>query len=69
MSGTITVTTKPCTVCGKESQITAPAEGVKAWREGAFIQDALPELTTEEREMLISGTHPNCWDELFGDED
>jgi hypothetical protein len=63
-----TITTKPCVVCLRTSEITAPANGVDLWRAGAHIQDALPDLTADEREMLISGTHPDCFDQLF-DED
>ena len=69
MSTTVTVTTPACSVCQRTSQITAPSNAVEAWRAGAFIQDALPMLTEDEREMLQSGTHPDCWDELFGDDD
>ena len=30
------------------------------------IQDALPHLTAEEREFLMTGITPAEWDELFG---
>ena len=36
---------------------------------GPFIQDAWPESTAEQREQVISGTHPECWNEMFGEED
>ena len=29
------------------------------------IQDIFPELDSDDRELLISGTCPVCWDELF----
>ena len=64
-----TMTTPACAVCQRTSEITAPEAGVKLWREGARIQDALPTLTPDEREMLINGTHPDCFDELFGEDD
>ena len=32
---------------------------------GELIQEALPELSADQRELLISGTCPKCWDELF----
>ena len=33
------------------------------WQEeGVNIQNALPELSANEREMLITGICPNCWD-------
>jgi hypothetical protein len=64
----ITIITQPCMVCSRTSSITAPAEAVEQWRAGALIQNALPMLTADEREMLITGTHPLCFDELFDEE-
>jgi hypothetical protein len=34
-----------------------------------LIQVGMPSLTADEREMLITGTHPDCWDSLMTDED
>ena len=34
-----------------------------------LIQHAFPEMPMETRELLISGTHPECWDSLYKDED
>lgn len=39
--------------------------GYEAWKNGAMIQNAMPYLTADEREMLISGTCPQCWEEMF----
>jgi hypothetical protein len=36
-----------------------------AWCEGKLIQKAMPELTKDERELLISGTCGPCFDRLF----
>jgi hypothetical protein len=50
-------------------------EGVDAlgyirWSElGENIQDALPQLDTEQRELLISGTHAHCWEKMWGPDD
>jgi hypothetical protein len=43
--------------------------GIAKWRGGALIQDALPELDADQRELLVSGIHPECWAKMFGDED
>ena len=64
----ITLNTMPCRVCGEASTVTVPQEGYDAWRKGAYVQDAFPEMLADERELLISGTHPVCWDLLFSDE-
>ena len=33
---------------------------------GQSIQDIVPELSPDYREMLISGICPTCWDNMFG---
>lgn len=67
---TITVSTKRCYHCGEEGTLTMPREeglrGVEAYRNGEYAQDAFPFLSAEDREQIISGTHPKCWQELFG---
>lgn len=62
---TITVTTDPCRQCKVASALVVPREGYEAWRSGALIQNVLPTLTVDERELLMTGTHPQCWDELM----
>lgn len=34
------------------------------WRGGELIQDAMPKLTADEREFVMSGCTPSCWDRL-----
>lgn len=65
----ITVITPRCMFCGQQGEVRAPARGVQRWQDGELIQRALPELTAEQREQLINGTHPKCWDEMMGDEE
>ena len=36
---------------------------------GMCIQDALPQLTAEEREFLMTGITPVEWNEIFGSEE
>lgn len=44
--------------------------GYNRWRvEGVLIQDALPDLTPAQREILITGIGPEEWDETFKDDD
>ncbi len=56
-----------CRICSQEQEIIAPVAGLMAWEEGAFIQDALPELSAGDREMLISQTCDDCWQLMFGE--
>jgi hypothetical protein len=37
--------------------------------DGSLIQDALPDLTTGQREILLSGIAPEDWDAEFSDDD
>lgn len=57
-----------CPFCGKETTLTVSLDGYMAWREGELIQRALPELSSNEREMLISGICPECWEKCFGED-
>ncbi|MFY3742238.1 MAG: hypothetical protein HMLIMOIP_002702 [Candidatus Nitrosomirales archaeon] len=43
-------------------------EALIKWHYGMFIQDAFPELTPGERELIQTGTHSECFDAMF-DED
>ncbi len=42
-------------------------EQLQDWRDGTPIQDAMPNLTPDEREFIKSGITPKEWDEMFGD--
>jgi hypothetical protein len=67
---TIIAITKRCYHCGEEGALTMPREeglrGIEAYKNGEFAQDAFPFLSADEREQIISGTHPKCWAEMFG---
>lgn len=58
-----------CPFCGCLNFINVSAEGYEAWKNGALIQNALPELSADEREMLMSGICPDCWNGMFGEEE
>jgi len=65
----IRVTTKNCIHCGKDGFVEMPYEeftkGQALYDGGALIQNAFPNLTPDQCEQLITGTHPKCWDEMF----
>lgn len=60
------VNSKRCVLCGKVSMVEVPEAGYDKWQSGAMIQDAMPELSSDDRELLISGTDPECWNKLYG---
>lgn len=57
-----------CTGCGASShaRVIAAKQGLLAWLEGGLIQDALPDLSEDDRERLKTGICPKHWDEMFG---
>lgn len=62
-----TVETMPCAVCHKRSTLEIPEENYYLWRDrGVLIQNAFPDLSPGERELLMTGTHEECWDSDFG---
>jgi hypothetical protein len=48
--------------------IAVNEQQLSAWRSGQLIQDAMPHLTDDEREFILSGILPDQWDQLFGKE-
>lgn len=63
------ITSKRCMFCGKEHLIEMPREAFDRWRGGEHIQDVFPAMSADEREILISGTCPECWDLHMGGDD
>ena len=62
-----TVVTVPCHFCKELQEIeNVTVQGFANWQNGELIQNALPELNTDQRELLISGICPKCWDERLG---
>jgi hypothetical protein len=39
------------------------------WMSGTLIQVAMPHLSDDDREFVVSGTHPECWDKIFPPEE
>lgn len=68
MSEMVVIKTKPCLVCDKYEVWSLDRQAVTRWREGENIQSAFPDMSAGEREVLITGTHPACWDKLFAGE-
>jgi hypothetical protein len=67
LPNTVNVVTT-CPVCETGHVVTVPLAGYIAWTSGVFIQVALPTLSADDRERLMSGTCPKCWAKMFPDE-
>lgn len=65
----ITVRTQQCVWCGSTGLVLADEAGFDAWKAGALIQDAFPNLSAPLREQLKSGIHGECWDTMFPEEE
>lgn len=65
-----TVTFKgPCSVTGKSMSVTVNKNDLSKYRDGAYIQDAFPNLSPGDREFLMTGTSDEGWDILYGGDD
>lgn len=54
-----------CQKCKTTKRILVDPNGYHRWINGMVIQRALPDLSREQREILISGYCGPCFDELF----
>ncbi len=61
----ISVLCPTCMHCGKAAQLEVVKAEYEAWKAGALIQRAMPNLPEDDRGLLITGTHSACWDAMF----
>ena len=54
-----------CFHCGGSNKILVETEYLEKWYNGTLIQEAFPNLTANERELIQTGIHPECWNEMF----
>lgn len=70
---TVNVVTPRCMLCGKTSGVTITiaelarleATDPDNGRPTYLIQDALPDRDAGFRELIKTGTHPECWNIMF----
>lgn len=57
---------KTCFHCHEDVFVGVNKEQYYRWfLKREYIQDVFPELSNQLRELLISGTHPECWEKMF----
>jgi hypothetical protein len=61
--------TSPFTGIEHEQEIDVTVEQIQAWRDGALIQNAMPNLTADEREFIKTGITAEEWDKYVGGDD
>jgi len=62
--------TKTCMMTGNTNTLDIPVTQaqIDAWHGGTLIQDAMPDLTADDREFLMTGMLPDVFDAYFGEE-
>ena len=55
-----------CPFCGKIHTVTVNEDAYYDWQDGMLIQNTMPDLTSTEREQLISKLCPECQKMVFG---
>lgn len=55
-----------CIICGEIPIVEVSTQTAQLLRAGYFIQDAWPEASPAEREVIQSGTHLECQPKLYG---
>lgn len=58
-----------CMMCRQVHTFQVRLEQYREYRAGALVQDAFPNLTPGQRELLISGFCDPCWDFTFKKQD
>lgn len=55
-----------CINCKKVYTVDVPKEGFFNWQSGMLIQDAMPDVSADDRELLISHLCSSCFNDLVG---
>jgi hypothetical protein len=61
--------TQTCQWCYRDSSVTVDRDAFDRWQKGELVQTAFAELSADDRETLVSGTHAACWDAMWGGDD
>ena len=58
-----------CPMCNGSNEIEVSKKGLDKYHKGALIQVAFPELSNDQRELLLSGICIECWDKTFKEDE
>jgi hypothetical protein len=56
----------PLTGITRTKEIDVTIAQILAWEEGELIQNAMPQLSADDREFVKTGITGEEWDQLFG---
>lgn len=54
---------RTCPFCKKTNTLHVDVDAYSRWQNGMLVQNAFPDLSANDREMIITGIC--CWDEAF----
>lgn len=57
-----------CHHCNIKNIILLNNQDYLKWTAGHYSQDVFTWLSTDDREILQTGIHPDCWNEMFPEE-
>lgn len=58
-----------CFMCKQIYRLSVDTQAYRDWNNGKLIQDAFPEMSKGDRELLISGMCGSCFDKAFKEEE
>ena len=59
-----------CPTCDTRQMVMVNTKAYWQWKRGeGHIQDLLPSLSRDDREALITGICPRCWDKMAEEEE
>ena len=59
------IRTSPFSGNTNSMEIEVTQEQLSSWENGTLIQNAIPNLSADEREFIMSGITPEEWDSAF----
>ena len=65
--GMARIPTPICIECGKGGTILVQMSDYLLWqsKDRPLIQNCFPALSREQREQILTGIHPECWEKIF----
>ena len=56
---------KKCPNCHKPSSVEVLVSEFEAYQRGGLLHEAFASLNADEREIVKTGIHSACWDDMF----
>jgi hypothetical protein len=56
---------RKCRICGTDKVVPCTDEQYREWKGGKLIQNAMPNISRDDRELLMSGICGPCFDKLM----